>query len=169
MRLHLSEDLSMDKRRYLGAIALILLLGNAVIELICGVMWGLQQDWMRMSLLLFGSVLAVFFGTTVAVAMGVRDRLDRLDNRCHVDRGAVPTWVRRAQAGVEAFAVVSVAACMSLSWIAGSRGEWLGSALYLTACAVTVIVVMAILSGAGIGMRLRRLEEHLAAGAVGGA
>ncbi len=157
----------MDEHRHLAAIALIVLSANALIDLICGVVAGLQQDWVRMSLCLFGGVLAVFVGATVVVAMRLRDRLDRLDNRCHVDRGAVPTWVRRAQAGVGTFAVVSVAACMSLSWIAGSRGEWLRSALYLTACAVTEIVFMAILSGVGIGMRLRRLEEHMAAGVAG--
>jgi hypothetical protein len=158
-------SLSIDERRHhLETIALIVLSANALIDLICGVVAGLQQDWTRMSLCLFGRVLAVLFGTTAVVAMGLRDRLDRLDNRCHVDRGAVPTWVRRAPAGVGTFAVVSVAACMSLSWIAGSRGGWLRSGLYLTACAVTVIVFVAILSGVGIGMRLRRLEEHLAAG-----
>jgi hypothetical protein len=150
----------MAEHRSLLKTAMIVLTANVVIQLLAGVMAGLGEDWMRMSLFLFGAVLSVFFATTGLVMMSLKDRLAQLENRLHIDRTEIPAGTRRIGAGVGIFSVLSVAACMSLSIVAGFRGDWLRQGLYLAACAITVIVCTGILAALGIKTRFSNLERE---------
>ncbi|MEN6424429.1 MAG: hypothetical protein ABFE13_03640 [Phycisphaerales bacterium] len=151
----------MVENRPTPKIALAVLGAGAMIQLISGVLAGVHDDWMRMSLFLFGGVLTVFFGMMFALMIGLQGSFGRLEERFQIARTTVPTIVRRVQMAVGVIAVVSVLAHMSLSIVAGFRSEWLRLALHLAACAITAIVCTGILTTLGIGSRLLRLEQRL--------
>jgi len=144
-------------------VVLIVVGGSAAISLFAGVMAGVHQDWMRMSLFLFGGVLAVFFATLRCLITGLEDRLGCLEARFQVDQSPVLSIRRRRiQAAVGAFMVLSVAAHMSFSALAGFRGEWLRMALHLSACSITAIVCTSIVAMLSLGPRLSHLEQRAA-------
>jgi hypothetical protein len=141
-------------------IAAMVVLGAGVpIQLYGGILAGLHEDWMRMSLFLFGSVLSVFAGTMTFVGMRLKERLTRVEDRFQVGQEPVPVIVRRIGAGVSIFAVLSIAGHMTLSVIAGFRGNWFRMGIHLTACAITVIVCTGVLAMMSINTRLARLEQ----------
>ena len=151
----------MVERRNLIAAMVVLGVGT-VINLYVGVLTGLREDWMRMSLSLFVSVLTVFSVTMGFVVMRLKDHLTRIEDRLQMGRASFPVIIRRIEAGVGIFMVLSIAGHMTLSIIAGFRGNWLQMGVYLTAGAITVIVCTGVLVMIGISTRLARLEQFFA-------
>lgn len=141
-------------------IAVMVMLGaGMLIHLYVGVVAGLHQDWMRMSLFLFASVLTAFFGTLGFVVTRVKAHLTRVEERVQMSKEPVPVFVRRLEAGVGIFAVLSIAGHMSLSIIAGFGANWFRMGIHLTACAITVVVCTGVLLMTSINARLVRLER----------
>jgi len=140
-------------------VAMILLPAVAAVSLYAGVMAGLHSDWMRMSLSLFTSVLMVFFAMMGFIVMRLKDRLTRLEDRFQIGHEVVPRVVRRVEAAVAIFAVLSIAGHMTLSVVGGFRANWFRMGIHLTACAISVVVCTGILAGMSIGRRMARLEQ----------
>jgi len=149
--------MTVERRNLIAAV--IVLGANAVIGLYAGILAGFHEDWMRMSLSLFGSVFAVFVGMMAFVVMRLKDRLTRVEERLQIGHKPIPTSVRRTTAAVAIFMVLSGAVHMTLSAIAGFRGDWFRLGIHLTAFAITFIVCTAILAMVGINAHLARLEQ----------
>jgi hypothetical protein len=131
---------------------------NAAIGLYTGILAGLHEDWMRMSLFLSGAVVAVFVGAATFVVIRLRDRLPRVEERLRINRRPIPKKAHWVTTSVGTFMVLSITAHMILSIVAGFREDWFRLGIHLAAYAITLIVCAAILAAMNINMYLARLE-----------
>ncbi len=149
------------ERRNLIA-AMIVFGAGAVVFLYGGILAGLREDWMRMSSSFFLSSFSVFVCTAAFVAARLKDRLTRVEERLEIDHEPIPTAVRRTTTVVGIFMVGSGAVHMTLSGIAGFRGDGLWLGIHLTAFAITLFVCTAIMAVVRVSSHLARLERLLA-------
>ena len=149
--------MTIERRNLIAAV--ILLGADAAIFLLAGIMAGFHEDWGRMTLLLFGSVQMVFFGMICLLGMTLNHHLTWLEDYFKIDRKSIPVRPRRIGTAVGIFMVLSVSVHMVLAIVAGFRGHWFGLGIYLTACAVTLILCVGFMFIVGVHARLARLEQ----------
>jgi hypothetical protein len=101
-----------------------------IVLLINGIRYGYAQDWMKMSLLLFGAFLNVLFGASFLLARGLNDLSTRLEVHLEGKRQAPSPespWGKIAE-------VTAPVVLLVLAIAAGYQGRWLAFGLYLAAC-----------------------------------
>lgn len=128
----------------------------AIVQLISGILAGLAHDWMRMSLLLFGSYLAVLFSSMTLLredVVGLFRRLElRLGGESRPSR-AMPRWVRTA----DIITIVAVPLLLCLAGFAGLNRRWLAFGLYLLGCGTVAVMPLVLWTH----VRIRDWSRHL--------
>jgi hypothetical protein len=141
----------------------ILFIFTILLQLVAGVVAGLQEDWMRMSLYLFGSALVTFFATNILLAIRLKTYFEQLKDRLPINCAESPNVEGLATRILPVLTAILVPFWLSLSIMAILRqnGFWL--ALCLFACAVTIIV------GTGVPIILKITVRLKQLGVAGGA
>ncbi len=135
------------------------LIASMVLPLLPGIVAGLVEDWMRMSLCLFSSTLMAFFTANTLLLIRLKTYFKHLENRFPGDFCQSPNTEGFATRILPVLMVVFVPIWMSLSIIAVSRQDpfWLGVSLF--ACGVTVIVGTDVPIILKITLRLKHLDR----------
>jgi len=153
-------------------IAMILLLASTVILLLVGIKASLRQDWMRMSLFFFGTVLLIFFFTMSLMGLQINTRFRHIEDivleksdsvrpvtTTPLNRRVVHNLNQVISKVVGIFMVMSVAVLTFLAAIAGLHEKWFGLGVYLLVCSISVVISIALLMELAIVVRSERLEE----------
>jgi O-antigen/teichoic acid export membrane protein len=153
-------------------IAMILLVASIVILLFMGIQAGLRQDWMRMSLFFFSTVLVVFFFTMSLMGLQINTRFRYIENivleKSGSDRPVMTKPLNRRivhklnQVIVKVVGVcmvISVPIFIFLAVIAGLHEKWFVLGVYLLACSISVIISMVLLTALAIVRHSDRLEK----------
>jgi len=153
-------------------IAMILLLASTVISLLVGIHAGFRQDWMRMSLFFFGTVLVIFFFTMSLMGLRIDTHFRRIEDIIleKSDSGRIVETTPLNQRIVHnlnqviskvvgIFMVMSVPVFIFLAAIAGLHEKWLGLGVYLLVCSISVVISIVLLMELMIVVRSERLEE----------
>jgi len=151
-------------------IALVLLFALSLLQFIVGVIAGLHQDWMKMSIYFFGTVLSIVICTIIPVGRRIdvcfshmEDIIsERIDSIKPVPKTTPnPKPIRMASLVIEKvvsiFMVISLPVHLSLGIFWGSREYWLGLGIHLSACAITVFICIGVL----MSLRIDTLSKHL--------
>ena len=153
-------------------IALTLLLASTLIMLLAGIQEGLCQDWMRMSLLFFSTVLAVFWFMMSLLGLKIDSRFrhiekivkeksdsDRPVTATRSDRKVVHNLSRVIAKLAAIIVVISVPVLIFLAIIAGLHKNWFGLGIHLLACAITAVICVVLAMALAIDVRSERVEE----------
>ena len=153
-------------------IAMIVLLASTVILLLVGIKAGLRQDWMRMSLFFFGTVLVIFFCTISLLGLQIDTRFRHIEDivleksdsvrpvtTTPLNRRVVHNLNQVISKVVGIFMVMSVPVLIFLAAIAGLHEKWFGLGVYLLVCSISVIISVVLLMELAIVVRSERLEE----------
>ncbi len=130
----------------------------ALIPLVGGIVQGLRQDWMRMSLYLFGAVVMLFLGVIAFTSLQTWACFSRIENHFPNRERELPKASPLLVFGLTGVMVISSAVAMSLAVVALLRHAPFSLGVSLTACAVVVLMCVAGLMVLGITVRCRRLE-----------
>ncbi len=148
-----------NELRIAGVVCAVAVSGS----LLSGIMHGLRQDWMRMSLFFAGSVLTTFgFVSGIATSKAAarfRKIEDQLQQRELVLAKASPLIAF----GFTAFMVITVAVGLCLAIVALFRRDGFGMGLYLTACGLAVVLCWGVSSILATSVQCKRLEMLISA------
>ena len=145
-------------------ITLIVFLAVMVIMLLVGIRAGLRQDWMRMSLFFFSTVLAIFSFTMSLVGLKINTRFRHLEKIASEksDSGRPVTTTPSNHVifkVIGIFMVISVPVLIVLASIAGLHEKWFGLGVHLLVCAICAVILTVLLMRRTIDIRSKRLEE----------
>ena len=125
-------------------------------QFLCGILYGLAHDWMRMCLYFFGSFLAILFCCMMVLreALGglFRHLVTRSGEKHRVPQ-PMPRWARVA----DIVATVSVPLQIVLAILAGLHDRWLTFGLWLLGCGVVIVVSFSM----GAGFKIRHWSNYL--------
>ncbi|HCO96008.1 MAG TPA: hypothetical protein DIU00_19060 [Phycisphaerales bacterium] len=155
-------------------IAMILLLASTVISLLVGIHAGFRQDWMRMSLFFFVTVLVIFFFTMSLMGLQIDTRFRRIEDiileksdsgriveTTPLNQRVVHNLNQVISKAVGIFMVISVPVLILLAATAGLHEKWFGLGVYLLVCSISVVISIALLMELTIVRHSKRLEELL--------
>lgn len=152
-------------------VALIVLIAFGVVQLLAGVLAGLRQDWIGMTIYLVGAVLTVVILTSIPVALKTDNCFNRLEDlisekSCSVrpittasNRKGVRKLNKVIEKIILIFTVISVPVHLSLAIFAGLCQFWFRLGIHLAACTITVVICLGVLMALKIDACTRRLEE----------
>ena len=153
-------------------IAMILLVASIVILLLVGIQAGLRQDWMRMSLFFFSTVLVIFFFIMSLMGLQINTCFRHIEDIVLEESGSdrpvmTKPLNRRIVHKLNQVIVKVVGVCMVISVpififlavIAGLHEKWFVLGVYLLVCSIIVIISMVLLTALAIVRYSDRLEE----------
>lgn len=153
-------------------ITLIVFLAVMVIMLLVGIRAGLRQDWMKMSLFFYCTVLTIFFVTMSLVGLKIDTRFRHLEKiiseKSDSGRPVTTTLSNRKvvhnlnhviRKVIGIIMVISVPVLIVLASIAGLHEKWFCLGVHLLVCAISAVISTVLLMRLAIDVRSKRLEE----------
>ncbi len=125
----------------------------AAVDLLAGILAGLQQDWAKMSLLFVGFVLLILISVNFVLAGRIEGAFKCMEDR--LPRCRTDVHARNDRAALRRVGVLLTFSAAAEIWVAvfcAFRGAWLVFAVFLTACVVSSIVC----TGIGTWLKIRR-------------